>query len=93
MKYMQPCDTPPINCALNHVLDLGFGVVEATKDGELIIEDIYNEDHTLADVEKMALEDPDHDWRVLFLAPLYNSTFQRQGPGLWIRVIKGRGII
>ena len=46
---------------------------------------------TVADVEKLAAADPDHDWRIAFHAPLYSAVYQRQGDAAWVLVEKGHG--
>lgn len=49
------------------------------------------ENKTLADIEAMAIEDPDHDWRVILDGPLRGRTYQRQGEKFWILVDSNRG--
>jgi hypothetical protein len=44
----------------------------------------------LADIEELARENPDHDWRVILDAPLRGRAYQRHGPGQWI-LIKSNG--
>lgn len=74
---------------------VGFGSAGYSKDGqELWSEQEIGDDgepHTVADVEKLALADPDHDWRIYFFAPLYEAEYQRQGDGVWVLVRKGEG--
>ena len=43
------------------------------------------------DAERIAMENPEHDWRIVLNAPLWNRTYQRQAPGLWVLVEQGRG--
>lgn len=46
---------------------------------------------TLAHFEAVAAEDPDHDWRVRFYAPLHEEEYQRQGPEAWVLIRSGEG--
>ena len=45
---------------------------------------------TLARFQRMAKKDPEHDWRVRFMGPLNDPTYQRQD-GRWVLVQKGEG--
>jgi len=44
-----------------------------------------------SDAEERAAKDPDHDWRISFVAPLYEACYQRQGDKHWVLVSKGEG--
>ncbi len=46
---------------------------------------------TVADVEKVAAEDPDHDWRIYWYAPLYEAEYQRHRDGVWYCIKTGDG--
>jgi hypothetical protein len=75
---------------------VGFGSAGYSRDGEeLWSEQECNGDfedaHTVAHVEALAAADPDHDWRIYFYAPLYESEYQRQAEGVWVLVRKGMG--
>lgn len=73
---------------------VGFGGAGYRKDGETIWDEGDDPDAdvpTVADVEKLALADPDHDWRIFFFTPLYEAEYQRQGEGVWVLVRKGEG--
>lgn len=70
-------------------LAVGFGVVEVTR-GEEVVWSGDDENVLLLGFEAHAAQDPDHDWRVTFDAPLYNATYQRQD-GEWVLVEKGAG--
>lgn len=74
------------------VLSVGFGGAYVLKDGAMV----YNEcGHkrfwTVRRVEKMAVQDPDHDWRIVMHAPLWSATWQRHGPGHWVMIESGLG--
>lgn len=45
----------------------------------------------VADIEELALRDPDHDWRITLDAPLRSRTYQRHAPGTWVLIESGRG--
>jgi len=46
---------------------------------------------TLATFEAQALDDPDHDWRVVFYGSLHEEEYQRQGEGSWVLIRSGMG--
>lgn len=73
---------------------VGFGSGGYSKDGVTLWQEQneeYDETPTVQSVEDMAAKDPDHDWRIFFYAPLYESEYQRQGDGVWVLVRKGMG--
>lgn len=73
---------------------VGFGSAGYSKDGLDIWTEGGADDEeppTVADVERVAALDPDHDWRIYFNAPLYESEYQRQAEGVWVLVKKGEG--
>ena len=49
------------------------------------------EHKTLADIEAMAMEEPDHDWRVVMDGPFRGCTYQRHEQGQWVLVASNRG--
>jgi len=72
-------------CRIAHAdmeIAVGFGSAFLTKDSDLI----YSETQdgpiwTVADAEKLAASDPDHDWRIQKNGPLHGETFQRHAKG------------
>lgn len=55
-------------------------------------EPIHLEDWiTFGDIEKIALADPDHDWRIVLRGPMHGETYQRQGEGEWLLIEKNEG--
>lgn len=79
------------------LIAVGFGAAYATK-GDLIVYDEQDEDdepHTVADIEKLAAQDPDHDWRIVLAGPLHGETYQRHltGPhaGKWVCIQSDQG--
>ena len=74
---------------------VGFGDSGYSMDGTRVsTEPDHNgegDEVTVADVERMAAENPDHDWRIFFDAPLYSATYQRHRNGKWVLVKKGMG--
>ena len=77
------------------VIAVGFGSAFCSKGNECI----YDEQETAregdyktcADMELLAANDPYHDWRISYFAPLYESIYQRHGPGHWVLIEKGQG--
>jgi hypothetical protein len=99
-------DAPPLmECccgARGHIhmgnqIVVGFGDAGYSKDGHYLwTESEFDHDSnepapTVADVEKLAAADPDHDWRIYFFAPLSEAEYQRQGPNKWVLVRSGKG--
>lgn len=85
-------DTLPLDA----VIAVGFGAAGYRKDDLCSqapepLEESEDEYLLVSDVEAMAVEDPDHDWRIYFFAPLYEAEYQRQGAGHWVLVSKGHG--
>ena len=88
-------------CIFNHlpsVLDMerrltvGCGEVNVTRDGIVIWHSMkYEEEKTVADIEAKAVDDPQHDWRIRFHAPLSDAVYQRQWKGKWYLVEVGDG--
>mgnify|MGYP001115902698 CR=1 FL=1 len=81
---------------MSRKIAVGFGSAGYSKDGVTLWEeqeagDDWDKIHTVADVEKLALADPDHDWRIFFFEALYEAEYQRQADGVWVLVRKGKG--
>lgn len=74
---------------------VGFGSAGYKKDGVILWEEAQDpeaeEFPTVDSVEALAKDDPDHDWRIFFFAPLYEAEYQRQGANTWVLVRKGEG--
>ena len=64
--------------------------------GELIYdgEDAYRRDleiKSVRDIELIAKEDPDHDWRIEKHGPLHGETFQRHEDDKWVCIESNDG--
>lgn len=72
---------------------VGFGAAGVTKDGQEVWSESSADDGywTLADAEREAAKDPNHDWRVFFFGPLSEAEYQRHGPRNWVLIKKGMG--
>jgi hypothetical protein len=80
--------------SMSRLLAVGFGDCRVCRDGDCVYEEATVENTkfwTGADAENAAREAPDHDWRVSFIAPLYEAEYQRQGENHWVLVKKGMG--
>ena len=79
--------------SMDHCIAVGFGNAGYSRDDECLWEEggLEEEYPTVANVEALAIADPDHDWRIYFYAPLYEAEYQRQGDGVWVLVRKGPG--
>ena len=94
--YQGCLSCPPVErvAPLSMVIGVGFGTAQVLKDNEIIYEEGFqdNDDFpTLADFEKMAKQDPDHDWRVLLVSPLRDREYQRHEEDKWVLIDSGRG--
>lgn len=92
-KYPQIEGSAPL--PPSSVLAVGFGACNVTRDGIPVYDE---QDHemledwwTCEQAEAIAAQDPDHDWQIFFMAPLYEALYQRQGFGNWVLVKKGKG--
>ena len=84
----------PQTLPLDSIIAVGFGSSHCMKDRELVYDeqDAIDEQYaTCRDMEKLALADPDHDWRISYYGPLSEAVYQRQGPGMWMLIEKGSG--
>lgn len=85
------CPTPTLIANLEKQIAVGFGSAECTKDGELIYDgeaDLQRdiEPKTIGDMETLAVQDPDHDWRITFYGPLHGETYQRHDVNAWVMI-------
>lgn len=46
---------------------------------------------TVSRVERLARQDPDHDWRIVLLGPLHGEVYQRHGRNQWVLVESNQG--
>jgi len=78
---------------MDQILAVGFGDVLLTCDGELIYDEPREEKDwwDASRAEELALSNPYHDWQIQFVAPLYGSTYQRQGAQHWPLIKKDMG--
>lgn len=74
---------------------VGFGVAQAMRDSDVVYSEDPNAEWetlmTVAQLEEMALLEPEHDWRIIKHGPLHGETFQRQGEGRWVCVESNDG--
>lgn len=46
---------------------------------------------TVSRVERLARQDPDHDWRIILYGPLHGEVYQRHGKSQWVLVESNQG--
>ena len=88
-----------LNCGYQHailpmggLIAVGVGEASLRKNGKTVYRELRgSEDFTVADAEKMAVADPDNDWRIHLVAPLSERYYQRQGPARWVLYKRGDG--
>ena len=88
------CGVRPSFFPSDGVIAVGFGYAGLMKDGRTVYaepQDGEDDYMTGAQAEKLATQDPDHDWRIVLEAPLSSRTYQRHGPGEWALVEQGQG--
>lgn len=89
------CSSAALEAPMNMVIAVGFGSAMVFKGKEIIYDEHRcerEEDYmTVADVEKLAIADPDHDWRIEKIGPLHGETFQRHAPGKWVCIESNQG--
>ena len=88
-------DPRPVRMPPEGVIAVGFGYAALHKDGAPVWpEDEAVPDNSMmtgADAEALAVQDPDHDWRIVLYGPLAGRTYQRHGPGEWVLVEMNQG--
>ena len=75
---------------------VGFGAAFLTRGDEVLYSESQNNPvWTVADAERLASADPDHDWRITKDGPLHGETFQRhmtgEYAGKWVCVESNQG--
>lgn len=86
------CSTAAAIAPMDMLVAVGFGFAGAFKGDECVYsEDTADEYATVADIEAMAKEDPEHDWQIRKDGPLHGETFQRQGDGRWVCIESNEG--
>ena len=80
---------------LDSVIGVGYGYAALTRDGEPVFEENGQEFHqlmTVAEAEKIATQDPRHDWKIHLVALREDRHYQRTGRGCWELVRRGYGL-
>jgi hypothetical protein len=81
------------------MITVGFGDARLTRDGKTVYDGeleqregrikSWDDFMTFGQAAQLAAAEPDHDWRIVLEAPLWNETYQWQGK--WVLVEKGNG--
>ena len=88
---------PPVEqvAPMTMLIAVGFGDAHVSKDGKIVFREtsqIRSADlPTLAQIEKKAARDSNHDWRIVLNAPLRSREYQRHGEGQWVLIESGQG--
>ena len=93
------CSTATHKLSMKRIPIVGFGMCQVLRDKDVVYEESIHEmdkwdweyPPTAMIYEWRAQEDPDHDWRMVFVTPLHEETYQRQGPGCWVMIYSGPG--
>ena len=75
---------------------VGFGAAYVLKDGVEFYDGERdwkegNEPKTVGDIEAVAKDDAEHDWRIVKHGPMHGETFQRHQDGRWVCIESNRG--
>ena len=76
-------------------ISVGIGYAALTRDGETVYEEDRSgerEPMTVAQAEKLAQRESDHDWRIHLVAQLEDRHYRRVGAGRWIIYERGYGM-
>ena len=86
------CPPIPVRAHMDKTIAVGFGSAVVTRDGDVMLDGEHADDWiSFADAEALAMDDPDHDWRVELYGPLHGEVYQRHAPGEWMLVEKNEG--
>lgn len=90
------CSTAASVAPMDMIIAVGFGAAYVTKNGQIVYDGEGDRNangvaKTVEEVEAMAAEEPDNDWRIVKDGPMHGETFQRHGPGQWVCVMSDRG--
>lgn len=94
------CGIPPTQAPMDKIIAVGFGAAFVSRDGEQVLDGERRMESamegeggylTFADAERLAVAEPDHDWRVTLHGPLHGETYQRQGPEVWLCIERNDG--
>ncbi len=93
------CPTIPTQALMGKMICVGFGEASICRDGVVVLDasrafdtaGSWEEIPTFADAERMAADDPAHDWTVILNGPLHGETYQRQREAVWICVERNEG--
>lgn len=98
-EVVQPCLCCPPRLPkadLKMSISIGMGSAYVTKDDKQVYDgetafQAGKRPLTLQAFENRARKDPDHDWRVYIMGPMYEVEYQRQGEDTWVLVRRGDG--
>lgn len=89
------CGAMHLILPLDATIAVGFGSAYCSKGKEIVYDEQETEDGgeyaTCGDMEALAAQDPENDWRISYFAPIYECVYQRHGPGHWVLIEKGQG--
>ncbi len=91
------CGGTSENLDLETRLYNGFGGWQITKNGDLFFQEdcrqekAWEENKQLSEFEKIAQQDPGHDWRAIFDLPLSGGQYQRHGENKWVLISSNQG--
>jgi hypothetical protein len=76
-------------------ISVGIGYASLTRDGETVYEEgraAESAPMTVAQAEKLALREADHDWRIHLVAQLEDRHYRRDSAGRWVIYERGYGL-
>src|SRR5215470_8223877 len=76
-------------------ISVGIGYAALTRDGETVYEEAHAGESapmTVAQAEKLAQRESDHDWRIHLVAQLEDRHYRREAAGRWVIYERGYGL-
>lgn len=87
--------SPSVNSelSLDSLIAVGFGDAYVLKDNSIIYQEPRHEEDfkTVREIEELAKNAPNHNWQIVFDAPLWDGIYQRNKEGKWLCIKSGQG--
>jgi len=76
------------------LIGVGIGYAALTRDGETVYEEDskQQESMTVAQAERLAVREPQRDWRIHLVAQLEDRHYRREATGVWVLYERGYGL-
>ena len=85
------CSSAARVAPLEMLISVGYGSSDLMMDNICMWDENEGDELTVAEAEKMAAKNPDHDWRIHRYGAMHGETYQRHDKDLWVCVESNRG--